>query len=109
MRNGVEKRLFIAATSQNDGKTTCALGLLKAFGDLAGAIGFIKPVGQRCVTVDDQQIDEDTVLIQKACGLACSLKCMSPVAVGRAFTRKFLDDPGGTRQRLEDAIKESYA
>ncbi|MDP2989845.1 MAG: dethiobiotin synthase, partial [Kiritimatiellota bacterium] len=95
MRNGVEKRLFIAATSQNDGKTTCAVGLLKAFSDLAESIGFIKPVGQRCVTVDGQQIDEDTVLVQKACGLTCALKCMSPVTVGRAFTRKFLDDPQG--------------
>src|ERR1035437_3857576 len=108
MRHGVERRLFIAATSQNDGKTTCALGLLKAFSDLAESIGFIKPVGQRCVTVDGQQIDEDTVLVQKACGLACSLKCMSPVAIGRTFTRGFLDDPAGTLRRLEASIQESY-
>lgn len=108
MHNGVEKRLFIAATNQNDGKTTCALGLLKAFDGLAESIGFIKPVGQRCVTVDGQQIDEDTVLVQKACGLTCALKCMSPVAVGRAFTRKFLDDPEGTVQKLKTSIQESY-
>lgn len=108
MRNGVEKRLFVAATSQNDGKTTCALGFIKVFNGLAESIGFIKPVGQRYVTVDGQQIDEDTVLVQKACGLTCALKCMSPVVVGRTFTRGFLDDPGGTLQGLEASIRESY-
>lgn len=109
MRNGAERRLFVAATSQNDGKTTCSLGFIKAFNGLAESIGFIKPVGQRCVTVDGQQIDEDTVLIQKVCGLKCVLKCMSPVAVGRTFTRGFLDDPDGTRRSLEASIQEAYA
>lgn len=109
MRNGIERRVFMAATSQNDGKTTCSIGFLKAFGGLAQSIGFIKPVGQRTVCVDGQQIDEDTVLIQKACGLACSLKDMSPVTVGRVFTREFLDHPEESLCGMKESILSSFA
>jgi hypothetical protein len=109
MRNGVERRLFVAATSQNDGKTTSTLGLIKAFRGRAASIGFIKPIGQRFVNVDGLEIDEDTVLIQKVCGLTCPLKDMSPIAVDRDFTRKFLDDPDALLPGLERAIRTSYA
>lgn len=106
---GTEKRLFVAATSQNDGKTTCTLGFLDAYRNLSKSVGFIKPVGQRYVLVNGQTIDEDTVLIQQACNLHCSLKDMSPVAIERNFTRQFLDDPEGVTPRLRHAIEESYA
>ncbi len=109
MLNGVEKRLFVAATSQNDGKTTCTLGFLDAYRRRAKSVGFIKPVGQRYVLVDGQTIDEDTVLIQQACDLRCSLKDMSPVAIERNFTRQFLDDPEGVTPRLTRAIEASFA
>jgi len=109
MRNGSERRLFVAATSQNDGKTTCTLGLIKAFRDRASSIGFIKPIGQRYVKVDGMEIDEDTVLIQKVCGLTCPIKDMSPIAVERDFTRRFLDDPEGLLPGLEQAIRTSFA
>ena len=109
MVNGAEKRLFIAATSQNDGKTTTTLGVLDAYRKRAKSVGFIKPVGQRCVLIDGQNIDEDTVLIQKACGLHCSLKDMSPVAIERNFTRQYLDDPEGMTPRLINTIETSYA
>ena len=109
MHNGVEKRLFVAATSQNDGKTTCTLGFLSAYRKRAHSVGFIKPVGQRFVLVDGQNIDEDSVLIQQACDLHCSLKDMSPVAIERNFTRKFLDNPDGIAPQLTRAIHESFA
>jgi BioD-like phosphotransacetylase family protein len=109
VKNGVERRLFVAATSQNDGKTTCTLGLLNSFCERASSVGFIKPVGQRFVTVEGQQIDEDTVLVQSVCALACPLKDMSPVAIARDFTRKFIDEPGTMLPRLEAAIRASFA
>ena len=109
MLNGSERRLFVAATSQNDGKTTCTLGFLDAYRGLAKSLGFIKPVGQRYVMVDGQTIDEDSVLIQKVCDLRCPLKDMSPVAIARNFTREFLNDPDGMRPRLERDIYESFA
>lgn len=106
---GTEKRLFVAATSQNDGKTTCTLGFLDAYRNRSKSVGFIKPVGQRYVMVNGQTIDEDTVLIQQACNLHCPLKDMSPVAIERNFTRQFLDDPEGVTPKLRHAIKESFA
>lgn len=109
MRNGIERRLYVAATSQNDGKTTCTLGFLNAFSSLAKSVGFIKPVGQRYVTVNGQQIDEDTVLVQKVCGLRCPLKDMSPIAIERDFTRRFLDDPDRILPTLQEAIRKSFA
>ena len=44
-----QKRIFIAATKQNDGKTTISLGLIRAFRKRFKNVGFIKPVGQRYV------------------------------------------------------------
>ena len=109
MNNGSERRLFVAATSQNDGKTTCTLGFLDAYRKRAKSVGFIKPVGQRYVLVDGQTIDEDTVLVQQACSLRCPLKDMSPVAIERNFTRRFLDDPAGITPRLIHSIESSFA
>ena len=47
--NTATPRLFVAATRQNDGKTTAALGLFAALKKRLGRIGYIKPVGQRFV------------------------------------------------------------
>ena len=52
-------RVFIAATRQNDGKTTTSLGLLSALMKKYPRIGYIKPVGQRFVEIEEQKIDED--------------------------------------------------
>ena len=109
MNNGTEKRLFVAATSQNDGKTTCSLGILDAYRKRAKSVGFIKPVGQRYVLVNGETIDEDSVLIQQVCDLHCPLKDMSPVAIERNFTRQYLDDPEGVGPRLTHAIEASFA
>lgn len=103
------KRLFVAATSQNDGKTTCTLGFLDAYRKQARSVGFIKPVGQRYVLVDGQNIDEDSLLIQHVGDMQCSLKDMSPVAIERNFTRQFLDNPEGIGPKLEHSIEESFA
>ena len=107
MRNGIERKLFIAATSQNDGKTTCSLGLVGGFSHLAQSVGFIKPVGQRYLTIDGQRIDEDSVLLQRVWGLRCPLKDMSPIAIERNFTRQYLDNPAGIYPKLEEAIHSS--
>lgn len=83
-------RVFIAATRQNDGKTTTSLGLLAALHKTYPRIGYIKPVGQRFVEIDEQKIDEDTVLMDRVFRLNCPLVDMSPIAVEPDFTRKYL-------------------
>ncbi len=88
--NTITPRLFIAATQQNDGKTTTVLGLFNALRKARGRIGFIKPVGQRSVEIDGHQIDEDTVLIDKTFDILTPLDAISPVAVEPEFTRKFI-------------------
>lgn len=83
-------RVFIAATRQNDGKTTTSLGLISALQQYYPRIGYIKPVGQRFVEIEEQKIDEDTVLMDSVFRLNCPLVDMSPIAVEPDFTRKYL-------------------
>jgi BioD-like phosphotransacetylase family protein len=83
-------RVFIAATRQNEGKTTTSLGLMAALRQHYPRVGYIKPVGQRFVEIEEQKIDEDTVLMDRVYGLNCPLQDMSPIAVEPDFTRKYL-------------------
>src|SRR3954447_9110113 len=83
-------RVFIAATRQNDGKTTTSLGLLAALQKIHPRIDYIKPVGQRFVEIAEQKIDEDTVLMDGVYKLNCPLVDMSPIAVEPDFTRRYL-------------------
>ena len=109
MRGGVEKRLFVAATNQNDGKTTSSLGFVKGFSRFAKSVGFVKPVGQRFIQVNNSKVDEDSFLVQQACGLNYSHAEMCSVIVEPEFTRRFLDDPEGQYPGIEQAVKDSFA
>ncbi|MGV3531694.1 MAG: phosphotransacetylase family protein [Chthoniobacteraceae bacterium] len=104
--NLVTPRLFVAATQQNDGKTTTALGLFAALRKKVGRIGFIKPVGQRFEEVDGQRIDEDTVLIDQTFGVHTPLEAMSPIAVEPDFTRKYIEK--ANNDFLVRRIKNSF-
>ncbi len=88
--NSVTPRIFVAATQQNDGKTTVSLGLFGALQKTLGRIGFIKPVGQRFVEIEGELVDEDTVLIDRTYGIFAPLADISPIAVQPDFTRKFI-------------------
>ncbi|MEY2428574.1 MAG: uncharacterized protein QOJ40_1459 [Verrucomicrobiota bacterium] len=88
--NTTTPRVFIAATRQNDGKTTTSLGLIAALQRHYPRVGYIKPVGQRFVEIAEQKIDEDTVLMDSVYRLNCPLVDMSPIAVEPDFTRKYL-------------------
>jgi BioD-like phosphotransacetylase family protein len=99
-------RVFIAATRQNDGKTTTSLGLLSAMQDIYKRIGYIKPVGQRFVEIEEQKIDEDTVLMDRVYRLNCPLVDMSPIAVEPDFTRKYLQT--SNRDALVKRIENAF-
>lgn len=100
------KRIFIAATKQNDGKTTVSLGLIRNFQEKFKRVGFIKPIGQRYLEEEGQKIDEDSVLIEEVCGIKCGLKDMSPIAVEKGFTEKYISRPD--RKSITRKIKESF-
>ena len=84
------KRVFLAATGQNRGKTTTSLGLLAAIRERGLTLGFVKPVGQRYLVVDGTRADEDAVLMSEVFGLDDPLNDMSPVTLPRHFTTDFV-------------------
>lgn len=104
--NATTPRVFIAATRQNDGKTTTSLGLIAALQKRYPRIGYIKPVGQRFVEVAEHKIDEDTVLMDSVYQLDCPLVDMSPIAVEPDFTRKYLQS--SNRDALVKKIEKAF-
>ncbi len=102
------RSIFIGATGQNVGKTTLCLGVLAALQNRYGSVGFIKPVGQLHVKVEDNiSVDKDVVLFKKHFNLPESWEDMSPVLVPPGVTRDFLDGAIST-QSLMDKITKSY-
>lgn len=104
--NTTTPRIFIAATEQNTGKTTTALGLYSNLRDSFGRIGFIKPVGQRFTEIDGKQIDEDSVLIRDTFDTQVPIEDMSPIAVEPDFTRRYINQSNG--DALARRIQHSF-
>lgn len=104
--NSSTPRVFIAATRQNDGKTTTSLGLLAEIQKRYAKVGYIKPVGQRFVEIEEEQIDEDTVLMDSVYHLDCPLIDMSPIAIEPDFTRRYLQD--ANRGELVEKIRTAF-
>jgi hypothetical protein len=100
------KKVFIAATKQNDGKTTLSLGLIRNFQERFKKVVFIKPIGQRYLEEEGLKIDEDSLLIEEVCGIKCWLKDMSPIAVEKGFTEKYIAHPD--KNSLTQQIKASF-
>jgi len=100
------RKVFIAATKQNDGKTTVSLGLICNFQSRFKKVAFIKPIGQRYLEEEGLKIDEDSLLIEEVCGIKCGLKDMSPVAVEKGFTEKYISKPD--RNSITKQIKDAY-
>ena len=90
LRNTATPRIFVAATRQDDGKTTTSVGLFAALQKRFPRIGYIKPVGQRFVDVEGVKVDEDSVLMNDTYRVRTPLRAMSPIAVEPNFTRRFL-------------------
>ncbi len=102
----MSKRIFIAATQQNDGKTTVSLGLIYCLKKSFKKIGFIKPVGQRYLIEQGYKIDEDSILIDHVYKMKETLKDMSPIAVERGFTEKYIRKADKTK--LVKQIMDSF-
>lgn len=102
----MSKKIFIAATKQNDGKTTVSLGLIRNFQQTFKKVGFIKPIGQRYLEEEGQKIDEDSWLIEEVCGIKCGLKDMSPIAVEKGFTERYIVKPD--KKSIARQIEQSF-
>src|SRR5262249_19277647 len=84
------RQLYLAATGQNRGKTTAALGLFDGFLRRGLDAGFMKPVGQRTVIDAGEPADEDAVLMRATFDLREPYSVLSPVHIPRGFTKAYI-------------------
>lgn len=85
--------IYISATLQDCGKTSVSLGLMQVLHDQGKDPGYCKPVGQHYVRYQDHNIDEDGVLMHQVFNLPDQPYFLSPIAIERGFTRKFIFNP----------------
>ncbi|PKN12787.1 MAG: cobyrinic acid a,c-diamide synthase [Deltaproteobacteria bacterium HGW-Deltaproteobacteria-4] len=87
------RKIFVAATGKDCGKTTTSLSLLhlasKKYGK--GRVGFMKPFGPKPAEYRGVIVDKDAALTAEIFGLEQDPTLLSPVVVDRATTRAFLD------------------
>ena len=102
------RRVFVAATRMNDGKTTTCLGLTAALQTMGMHVGYIKPIAQRVVMSGEDQVDEDTLLIDGLFDLNVPIAAMSPVAIGPDFTKQYLENPDEIGPQLKDRICRAF-
>jgi len=84
------KKIFIAATGRDIGKTSISLGLIKSLLSKELRVGYIKPIAQRYVKVENNKVSKDVFLIKKIFNLESDLSDMSPCVVERGFTSKYI-------------------
>jgi BioD-like phosphotransacetylase family protein len=92
----------------NDGKTTTCLGLTAALQAMGLHVGYIKPIAQRVVMSGEDQVDEDTLLIDGLFDLNVPIAAMSPVAIGPDFTKQYLENPEEIGPQLKDRICRAF-
>lgn len=103
------KKLFIAATGQNCGKTTMSVSLMHLARKKYDRVGFIKPIGPKIEMYGDLMVDMDAALMAKVYGLEDDIHLMSPIALHKDFTKEFLAgriDPNALENRLLSAVRE---
>lgn len=97
------RKVFIAATGQDCGKTTTSLSLLHLARRKYRRVGFIKPVGPKPARYGDTWVDKDAALVAKVYGLEDDIRLMSPVVVQPGDTRRVIDGQV-TRSQLEQQL-----
>jgi len=107
-RNKTTKRIFIAATRMNDGKTTTSLALFAALRSITARVSFIKPVGQRFVEFEGHKIDEDSILLNQIFDVQTPINAMSPIIIHHSFTREYLDNPSANHTELIDKMCRAF-
>lgn len=102
------KKIFIAATGQNCGKTTTSIGLMHLAQKKYRRVGFIKPLGPKPATFHRCTVDKDAALIAQVFDLEKELRWMSPVVVHPDTTRRVVDGEISPDE-LRDRIMRAYA
>ncbi|HEY5974406.1 MAG TPA: AAA family ATPase [Geobacteraceae bacterium] len=103
------KKVFIAATGQNCGKTTMSVSLMHLARRKYGKVGFIKPIGPKIEQFGDHMVDMDAALMATAYGLEQDIELMSPVALHKNFTKEYISgqiDPKLLEKNIKDAVEQ---
>lgn len=87
------KPIYISATLQDSGKTSVTLGLMQLLQEQGFNPGYCKPVGQHYVRYHEKNIDEDGVLIHQVFHLDDEPYFLSPIAIEKGFTQRFINNP----------------
>lgn len=100
------KRIFIAATGRNVGKTSISLGLINSLLKKGHKVGYIKPISQRYTIIGENKIPGDVLLMNKNFALQGDLKDMGPFVVGKEQTGKYITGKlKSPRNRILKAFK----
>lgn len=102
------RKIFIAASGQNIGKTTLSVSLLHLAQKKYGRVGFMKPLGPKPTTLRGLPVDKDAALIAQVFGLTKDLRYMSPVVVYPETSRQAIDGQLSIAE-LTDRILTTYA
>ena len=87
------KNIYVAATSQHVGKTTCTLGIVKSFQNQGINVGYSKPVGQQFLDLGNLRVDKDIILFSDLLGFEMIPEVHSPVILGKGATERFIEQP----------------
>lgn len=96
--------IYVAATSQHVGKTTCTLGLVKCLQREGIKVGYCKPVGQEFVDLGALRVDKDALLFAQVIGFELKADMHSPVILGRGATTAYLENPSHFDYKKDIAI-----
>lgn len=101
-------RVYVAATSQHVGKTTCTLGLTASLQKKGMNVGYCKPVGQHFVELEDLCVDKDALLFSRVMNFDLSAELHSPVILGPGATSSYIDNPEGFNyeERIRQAARQ---
>src|ERR1039457_2829023 len=103
------KKIFIGATGQHCGKTTISLSLMHLAGKKYERVGFIKPIGPKCIAYKGLTMDMDAAMIAGVYNLDADAHLMSPMTLTPGMTRQFLDgkiSPDYPRDVILKAIEQ---
>jgi len=89
----VARKIFVAATRENQGKTTFSAGLLGCLEEKSLKVGYIKPLGQHHIHVGEYAVDEDAYLMYNIFKWSFPLHYTSPVVFEKDSTRAYIDNP----------------
>ncbi|MFW5776878.1 MAG: AAA family ATPase [Spirochaetota bacterium] len=101
--------VYVAGFRQHVGKTLASLGIISELKRFIPAekIGYIKPVGQELVELDDgTRVDKDATIIERFALPGVDMAAVSPVRLGSGVTKDFLraDDQSAVTARFESDI-----